>query len=238
MNSGCRRATFVIRAIIEMIALDRTMGSEFSKNTADAILIKLRESARHPKTVAAAERIRDACDYLSSHKIHISVPEVAQLCSKNGPKVQSIHNNKVFKAYILARASEQELRAIPKRRSNQFEIADPELEAFVYAVEVGAKRERQQRENLARALSESGEWDLEATIASGKLVPRKNVSNSVSAELSAALRRLLDPNHLRKFDLHPMRERIIAINRNNRVFLEKSDLEVIAAAAGLKDFEK
>jgi hypothetical protein len=208
------------------------MTSGLHENKADAILIKLRESARHPKTVAAAERIKNGCDYLSSHKIHISAPEVAQLCSEKGPKLQSLHNNKMFKAYILARASEQKLHVSPKARNERYEIADPEIRAFVYAVEVDARRERQQRENLTRALSESGEWDLDATIASGKLVPKTGVSNSVPPDVCAALRKILDPGHLRKFDLHHMHGRIIATNRNNRVFMEKADLEVIAAAAG------
>lgn len=214
------------------------MSEKVREGSASAILLQVQERARHPKTVAAAERLREACDYLSAHKIRISIREVAQLCSDKGPRIQSIHNNKMFKAYILARAAEQKLPLAPRLQSQPFDISDPELRAYVYALKVDARREQQRRENLTNALSNGGQWDLEQTIESGKLVPRKGQSSPVPANLSASLRRLLDPDHLRRFDLHFVRDRIVAVNRNNRIFLEKSDLDVIAEAAGIKADQK
>jgi hypothetical protein len=207
------------------------MISTNKSETASAILSDALDGARHPKTKAAFEHIKAGCDYLEEHKIEVSVAEVALLCQRTGPRLQSIHNNKAFKTYIKARRAEQRIGVSPAAREPRFVTEDPEINAIIYALEVEAKRERHQKQNLRQALADGGDYDLDATMRTGRLVRIKSEEPSVGIDISASLRRLLDTDHLRKFGLSIINGRVIAVDRNNREFVEKEDLRILLAAS-------
>jgi predicted protein tyrosine phosphatase len=177
-------------------------------------------TAKHPKAKRAAEHVRDACDYLAEHGIEISVPEVGRLCDKTGPKEQSIRNNKRLMSYVKVRRSEQTLRVQMKSKEVRYETNDVQANAMIYALEADVRREKSQKQNLKQALANAGEYDLNATMRTGKLV---------GADVASVVKRLMDPEHLQKFGLTIRTDRIIALDRNNRVFMEKSDVQQLMA---------
>lgn len=191
----------------------------------DALFREIVETAKHPKRREAIDYIKRACDFLGDKNIEISVSEVGRLCEKSGPKVQSIHNNKEFKAYIRARRAEQKLFVDPNQKAPFYGTDDPQATALLYAFDAKARRSQLQKECLMRALADAGEYDLDATMRTGKLVRVTAEITQCDPVIADVLRRFLDQEHLRKFGLNVQRGRIIAVDRNDRVFIEKGDLE-------------
>jgi hypothetical protein len=186
-------------------------------------------TAKHPKAKRAAEHVRDACDYLAEHGIEISVPEVGRLCDKTGPKEQSIRNNKRLMSYVKVRRSEQTLRVQMKSKEVRYETNDVQANAMIYALEADVRREKSQKQNLKQALANAGEYNLNATMRTGKLVRIVPTVTPAGADVASVVKRLMDPEHLQKFGLTIRTDRIIALDRNNRVFMEKSDVQQLMA---------
>jgi hypothetical protein len=189
-----------------------------------AIFERIVNDAKHPKSKTTADRIRDACDYLIENRIAISIPEVGRLCNHSGPKAQSIRNNKLLAAYVKARSSEQSLPQHPKSGQARYTTSDVQVNAIIHALEVEASRERSQKENLTRALRDLGDYDLQAVLQTGRLVQFKPAA-PMQLDLSSLAKCLLNPNHLQKFGLILEDQRIICRDRNNRVFLEKTEVQ-------------
>jgi hypothetical protein len=198
----------------------REATAQTTKASFDLFEIHLRE-AKHPKSRAAIERIREACDYLAKHSIPISIKEVAQLCTKSGPKAQSIRNNGRFVQYISSRKAEQELQAQPVRSDKgRYRSTDVHANALLYASEAQLAAKDAQISALSRALRELGVYDVEAVIRTGRLELRTSPHVPL-LELRAVASRVLNPVHLRNFGLVLQQARIVAPDRNDRVFLEK-----------------
>jgi hypothetical protein len=212
------------------------MTKQKSDSKAESLFDEIFGSAKHPKTRKAIERIKGACDYLEERKIGISASEVAILCRPT-PALQSIHNNRQFKQYIEVRRVEQKSSVTPLSKEVKFVSRDPDTAAALYALEVQARREKLEKQNLKRALELSGEYDIQATLRTGRLVGILQRETQVNVELSAALRRLFDPERLRRAGLEIIGERIVAPNKNGRVFLERDDFRIIwkAATSELKE---
>jgi hypothetical protein len=192
----------------------------------DGLFNAILQKSGHPKSKRAAQHIKDACDYFDGKEMEIVIAEVGKFCKNSGPKTQSIHNNKDFCAYIKARRAEQKLAVKPPNGELRFESADPQANAMIYALQAERRRLQQMLQNLKRALSDAGDYDFDATMRIGRLI--RAVANSapvVSPEILDVLRRLLDANHLIRFGLRIQQDRIIAVDRNNRVFMEKADLQ-------------
>jgi hypothetical protein len=196
-----------------------------------ALFTSITEQAGHQKTKTAAQHIKDACDYLEKNNIEISISQVGNFCKNSGPKTQSIHNNKEFCAYIKARHAEHKLVVKPSAGAVKYETDDPQANAIIYALQSEVKRVEQQLQNFKRALVDAGDYDLDATMRTARLVRLVDVqSAAVSAEIIDSLRRLFDPNHLIHFGLKILQDRLVAVDRNNRVLLEKADLQRLLAA--------
>lgn len=194
---------------------------------AQSLFEEISAAAKHPKTIAALTHIKAACDYLEDRRIEISVPEAAVLCKETGPALQSIHNNRSFKAYIDLRRSEQKL---PERRtaeSKRFFSKDPETQSIFDTLAAEARREKKRNLNLKRALQSAGIYDFEKTLRSGHLVLADQTDQIANPQLAIILRKLFCPDHLRRFGLERIGDRVVAPNRNGRVFIEKSDFEVL-----------
>ncbi len=114
--------------------------AEVGQSGSSSLFSSIIDDAKHPKSVHAAEHVRDACDYLSDHQIEISIAEVAKLCRSTGPKAQSIHNNKVLKAYVFARRAEQPLRSQPNENTIGYVSEDIQANAMMYALQAQVKR--------------------------------------------------------------------------------------------------
>lgn len=205
--------------------------SESAQNNRPSALIFVRilEEARHPKSKRSAERVREACDYLEKHRIPITISEVGRLCHNTGPKEQSIRNNKDLGRYVNARALEQDV-AVPHRVSNRrYESKDDQANAVMYALEAEVRRQNAIREGLKRAIQNSGEYDLAATMKTGRLVRSKGSTDVLPNDISAILRGILDPKHLACFGLSIDGDRVVAPNRNNRVFIAKPEFQKLLA---------
>jgi hypothetical protein len=200
------------------------MKQSASTPLSSTIFERIVNEARHPKSKGAIERIRNACDYLEQHRIPISVPEVGKLCEGSGPQAQSIRNNKLFRAYVDARRSEQIVPLSAKSKQDRYISNDVQANAYMRALEVQVSRRNDQNENLMRAIRDLGEFDLRAVLETGRLV-RFKPQEEVNLDLTGLAKCLLDPSRLRLFGLVLQNERIIAPDRNNRVFLEKSEVE-------------
>jgi hypothetical protein len=193
--------------------------------------------AKHPKTTAALTHIKAACDYLEERRIEISVQEVGVLCRQNGPAIQSIHNNRRFKQYIELRRSEQHIPVPPTGKPNRFIAKDPEIQTNYDTLEAEIRREKKRTQNLKRALQLTGVYDLEKTLRSGHLVRIDQTEQNANLQLAVALRKLLSSEHLRKFGLERIGDRVVAPNRNGRVFIEKSEFEVLWKAVTIVPFD-
>jgi hypothetical protein len=192
-----------------------------------ALFENIVREAKHPKSSAAVERIRAACDYLDEHSIPISIPEVAQLCRTSGPKAQSIHNNRKFVHYINARKSEQKLQFHPPTSTTGgYRTDDVQANAMFYALETQISLKNSQNEALIRALRELGVYDIEAILQTGHLT-LKTSQHVPLIDLRGLAARILNPLHLRKFGLLIQQDRIVAPDRNDRVFLEKAEVIVL-----------
>jgi hypothetical protein len=197
-----------------------------SDKPSDALFNIITQQAGHPKSKRAAQHIKVACDYLDGKNMEISIAEVGHFCTNSGPKTQSIHNNKYFCDYIKLRHAEQKLVVKPSNGELKYESQDPQANAIIYALQAEKRRLGQMLENLKRALADAGSYDLEATMRTGRLVRvTDDGAPVVSSEILDVLRRMIDPNHLIKFGLKIQQDRILAVDRNNRVFTEKADLQ-------------
>jgi len=194
------------------------------ESVASALFSLLVKDAGHSKSVRAAEHVRDACDYLSEHRIEISIAEVARLCISSGPKAQSIHNNKALKSYVYARLAEQSLRPRPNDSTTGYVSKDIQANAVIHALQAQVKREKESKEGLKRAIQISGEYDFEAVVRTGRLVSFARNTPSLDPETIEIIHVLLNTEHLRRFGLTIDTDRILAPDRNNRVFLERRHL--------------
>lgn len=198
-------------------------GQAAFKASADLFDALIRE-AKHPKSQGAIVRIREACDYLAEHSIPISIKEVAQLCTKAGPKAQSIRNNRRFVDYINCRKAEQTVHVQPARSAKEvYRSTDVHANALLYAAETRLASKDAQISALSRALRDLGVYDLDTVIRTGRL-ELKTSPNVPLLELRAVASRILNPIHLRQFGLVLQEDRIVAPNRNDRVFLDKSEV--------------
>lgn len=198
-----------------------------SKTHAETLFEEISAVARHPKTIAALAHIKAACDYLEERRIEISVQEVGVLCRQSGPAIQSIHNNRRFKQYIELRRGEQHIPVHTTGKPNRFIGKDPETQTNYDTLEAEIRREKKRTQNLKHALQLTGIYDLEKTLRSGHLVRVDQTEQTANLQLAVALRKLLSSEHLRKFGLERIGDRVVAPNRNGRIFIEKSEFEVL-----------
>lgn len=203
------------------------MNEPTSQANSESVFREISTTAKHPKTVAALMRIKGACEYLQERRIEISVAEVGVLCKETGPALQSIHNNRKFKAYIELRRAEQKIPLQVAAQSKRFLSKDPDTQAIFDALEAEARREKKRNSNLKRALQLAGVYDFEKTMQLGHLVRVDQTEQTANSQLAVVLRRLFSPEHLRRFGLERIGDRVIAPNRNGRVFIEKTDFEVL-----------
>jgi hypothetical protein len=83
----------------------------------------------------------------------------------------------------------------------------------------------------------TGIYDLEKTLRSGHLVRVDQTEQTANLQLAEALRKLLSSEHLRNFGLERIGDRVVAPNRNGRIFIEKSDFEVLWKAVTIVPLE-
>jgi hypothetical protein len=217
------RARVAILVLAALRLLEDRM-ARVGNSGSSSLFSSLAEEAKHPKSVRAAEHVRDACDYLSGHEIEISIAEVARLCSSTGPKAQSIHNNKALKAYVFARRAEQTIRSRPNEDTIGYVSQDIQANAVIHALQAQVKRERELKEGLKRAIQNSGEYDFDAVVRTGRLVSFARNTPGLDCEVIEIIQLLLNTEHLRRFGLTISLDRIMAPDRNNRVFLDKRHL--------------
>jgi hypothetical protein len=122
-------------------------------------------------------------------------------------------------------------------KPNRFLAKDPETQTNYDTLEAEIRREKKRTQNLKRALQLSGIYDLEKTLRSGHLVRVDQTEQTANPQLAVALRKLLSSDHLRKFGLERIGDRVVAPNRNGRIFIEKSDFEVLWKAVTIVPFE-
>jgi hypothetical protein len=135
-----------------------------------------------------------------------------------------VHNNRALKSYVFARLAEQSLRPRASDGIAGYVSKDIQANAVIHALQAQVKRERELKEGLKRAIQNSGEYDFEAVVRTGRLVSFVRSSPSLDAEVIEIIHLLLNTEHLRRFGLTIDTDRILAPDRNNRVFLEKRQL--------------
>ena len=113
------------------------------------------------------------------------------MCSSTGPKAQSIHNNKALKGYVVARRAEQTLRAGPNENTIGYVSQDIQANAVIHALQAQVKRERESKEGLKRAIQNSGEYDLDAVVRTGRLVSFARSATSLDSEVIEIIQLIL-----------------------------------------------
>jgi hypothetical protein len=129
--------------------------------------------------------------------------------------------------YINCRKAEQTIQVQPTRSAKAgYRSNDVHANALLYASEAQLASKDAQINALARALRELGVYDVETVLRTGRLALKTSPQVPV-IELRAVASRLLNPAHLRKFGLTLQQDRIVAPDRNDRVFLDKSEVLIL-----------
>lgn len=196
------------------------------------------QDARHPKGIRSAAHVRKACDYLAERNIEITTSEVGRLCEATGPKEQSIRNNSRLRSYVDARRNEQSRQVYSRPKAVPYESTDLQANAQIHALDIELRRERSQKENLKKALQDADEYDLEATMRTQRLVRIKKASTIADIDLRKLANRILDADHLRRFGMILQGDRVIGVDRNNRIFLEKEEVLQLKAILGGAKFSE
>jgi hypothetical protein len=199
----------------------------------ELVLKKVLLAAKHPKTKRAMQNLKKACDYLDHHKIQITVTEAGKVTedASGGPKTPSIRNQKHFLDYIRARRAEQKLPAPANSpRNASVRTGEPVADAYIYGLEAQLRIARERLASLRSSLLHAGEFDLEATLETGKLVPAHSPREPRAAgnqELAGILSKILDPARLESLGLMLSGGRICSRDHPANVFLEKPEIECL-----------
>jgi hypothetical protein len=202
----------------------------------------IKTNAGHPKSVTAMINVKEACDYLDDKKIVITPAEVARITKsrKGGPIDRSLRNNKKLMDYVRTRQAEQKLPSIGANGSPvQVRTGDPDADAYIYQLEVSNRTLKNDIKCLRGLLSNSGiTFEPDASIDQSKLVLStlppgtlpQTPKQALDRKLVTTLAKLIDPNHFEFFGLLLDSGSIISPERNDRVFLDKSEVEAIQTA--------
>lgn len=209
-----------------------------NETSASALLYEqILTGARHPKTKAAIENIKLACDYLAKKGITITISEVGEICKKTGPAEQSIRNNRNFRSYVLTRASEQDRTAVRKKAElPPLRTGNPQWDAEIEALEATLRHTRKEYRRLKRAIENAGEYDIQKSLEGGRLVLAKSSvgdDGMIYDDALQTIERVLDLAWLEQFGFEVIRGRVIAPDRNEAVFITKIDWERIQQAIAL-----
>ncbi len=198
----------------------------------ELVLKKVLQTAKHPKTKRAMQNLKKACDYLDHHKIQITVTEAGKITGdvSGGPKTPSIRNQKNFLDYIRARRAEQKLPTpAHSSRNASVRTGEPKADAYIHGLEAQLRIAREQLASLRSSLLRFGEFDLEATLEAGKLIPAHPRESGVAGnqELAGILNKILDPALLESVGLVRSGGGICSRDHPAKVFLERPEIECL-----------
>lgn len=201
------------------------------------ILQRLQASNLVPKSQKAVENLVEACDFLQKQNVEIGVAVVGKFCAGKvgGPATQSIRNNEDYRAYVIARRSEQALRPARRKEAAEgpFRTGDINIDAHLQTLEFELMKAKADLKNLRQALPRMGEYDLKAAIEQGHLVINAPAIESLSPLAKEALESLLDQAVLSKVGLTLVKTgQIIAPEFNDAVLLTKPHVDALRALIG------
>lgn len=201
------------------------------------ILQRLSASNLRTKSKKAVGNLVDACDFLQKHNVEICVSAVGKICAGKvgGPATQSIRNSDDYRAYVIARRSEQALQ--PARRkeaaAGPFRTGDINIDAHLQTLEFELMKAKADLKNLRQALPRMGEFDLKAAIEQGHLVINAPAIESLSSVAKEALESLLSEAVLSRVGLTLVKTgQIISPEFNDAVLLTKSHVDALRALIG------
>ncbi len=203
--------------------------------------VKLSEQIRdrlrcsHSKRTASLrclDALAATCDFLEKTGIMITIAQVGALTVTRSVlegrlKTQSIRNNPGFAGYVKARAAEQKVvgKTAPP---SAIRSGDASVDAHIQALEGELAQVRGELKNLRAVIPSLGEYDLQAALEKRKLVLAGPSSPIPNADLVAALRKLLDPIHVRSVGLElVLTGQIAAPDLANAIFLSKKDVDAV-----------
>lgn len=201
------------------------------------ILQRLKASNPVPKSQKAVANLVAACDFLQKQNVEIGVAVVGKFCKGKvgGPATQSIRNNGDYRAYVMARRSEQALQ--PARRKDvaegPFRTGDINIDAHLQTLEFELMKAKTDLKSLRQALPRMGEFDLKAAIEQGHLVITAPAMESLSSVAKEALQSLFNEVVLSKVGLTLVKTgQIIAPDFNDAVLLTKPHVDALRALIG------
>lgn len=207
--------------------------------TPEEIYERIMAAAKHPKSTKALANIKWACDELEDrYKIPITVTRVGDQTKdkEGGPTAPSLRNNKEFVAYVKARAIRQILpEAERKSPTGTYRSNDPEANAIIYMLEAKCKATERKLRCITTSLGHSPDFDLSEFLKQSKLTlaslqpgqPPPPAPSSINSKVFEIIAKLLDPKHMEPFGLINHKGSIISPERNNRVMLHRSEVEIL-----------
>ena len=194
--------------------------------------------AKHPKSKKAIQNIKTVCDELDADGIAISVTRVGNRTKdkEGGPTAPSLRNNKEYVAYVQARAFLQSLPSVGQNQTvGSYRTNDPETNAVLYMLEAQRDAAERKLRCVTKSLSNSADFDLNeflkqsrlslASLPVGQMPPPE--PKQTNGRLHEIIAKLLDPKHMEPFGLILENGRIKSPERNSRVLLDKSDVQVL-----------
>jgi hypothetical protein len=211
---------------------------ERHEKQSEILFEQFERAARHPNTIKAIENLKKACDYLESEgvRVEITVAEVGLLTKdwRGGPTTPSIRNNKNFLEYIKVRRAEQTLPKLPQRDgSKKVSTGNPAVDSYIHSLEAEIRRLRSKISSLHSSIGAAGEYDLDASIKSKKLVlapamEAKTARTSMrDSEVVSTLAKLANRDHVERFGLMESAGSLVSPENGNIVFLDKVEYSAI-----------
>jgi hypothetical protein len=189
------------------------------------------------KSQKAVNNLVAACAFLQQHGVDISVAAVGRYCEGKvgGPAVQSIRNNPDYRAYVMARRSEQ--APLPARTKSEaggpFRTGDINIDAHIQTLEFELMKAKGELRSLRQALPRLGEYDLKTALEQGLLVISPPTLEILSDQAKGAIKALLDKKVLSSVGLELVNTgQIIAPDQNDAVLLTKPQVDALRALVG------
>lgn len=202
--------------------------------TLDALYVEIAAAVENPRQLESLSRIKQACDYLATHRIKITPTSIERYCLDrgwSGPKAQSIRNSSdVLAKYLHLRCGGQTVPRAPVGKADRFAIQDESVRAYVNLVEQERDQAIAAKTRIEKALRSIPGIPADDLIRAGfgKGTPSQVIpaQRYLQPEVTQGIRALLNTETLEQCGLELYKDRIRQSTTRN-VLLEASSVRAL-----------
>lgn len=204
------------------------------EKTLDELYVEIAGQVQNPRQLESLSRIKQACDYLATHRIKITPIGIERYCLDRGwagPKAQSIRNSSdVLAKYLHLRFAGQTVPRAPVQKADKFAIQDESVRAYVSLIEQERDQAIAAKTRIEKALRSIPGIPADDLIRSGfgKGTPSQvmTAQRNLPPEVMQGIRALLNTETLEQCGLQLYKDRIRQSTTRN-VLLEASSVRAL-----------